>query len=461
MMGTIGAIGAKPVGLFGGMLGEGAVVGLLGGLLGVPSGFLLGTYLVDRFGRSMLAGSGGTIAAHFTPNLIVIGAAAGIVCGILAMIGPAARLVRDGPLASMASVGGVQRARTIPMWPLIVGAGLLAAAVVVLKIFERGSLPLSVGINGLTVALCGVVLVTVWIAPRGAGLLIELLTFARPAVGRLLGADIRRYALLFAMSAALLAESTSLAIGSHAMQLLGTVQIAEQKAERLPDALLISAQSVLDQRDGRLSDSTFELVAGAADGRSVSSRWRSTISSGALSRLVVGVTPGDWYSQALYEPTDVPDGFWQGLRDGRDRPERDCRQPARRHARATPSTLPTVEGPKQYRVAGIVRPQMVNDAAVGDIVLVSEGLARSDWAAVRDQVAVAYPSAADATAHRDDFLDLGAGLWVYDNEAVALGGHQRDHSVLGAVHDRGVRGDAGRRPEPAERVRVGTRATQA
>ena len=238
MMGTIGAIGAKPVGLFGGMLGEGAVVGLLGGLLGVPSGFLLGTYLVDRFGQSMLAGSGGTIAAHFTPNLIVIGAAAGIVCGILAMIGPAVRLVRDGPLASMASVGGVQRARKIPMWPLVVGAVLLAGAVVVLKIFERGSLPLNVGINGMTVGLCGVVLVTVWIAPRGAGLLIELLTIARPAVGRLLGADIRRYTLLFALSAALLAESTSLAIGSHSMQLLGTEQIAEQKADRLPDRLV-------------------------------------------------------------------------------------------------------------------------------------------------------------------------------------------------------------------------------
>src|SRR5262249_52469172 len=149
VMGTIGAIGAKPVGLFGGMLCEGAVVGVLGGLLGVPSGFLLGTYLVDRFGQSMLAGSGGTIAAHFTPNLIVIGAAAGIVCGILAMIGPAARLVRDGPLASMASAGGVQRARKIPMWPLVVGAALLVGAVVVLQIFERGSLPLNAGINGM------------------------------------------------------------------------------------------------------------------------------------------------------------------------------------------------------------------------------------------------------------------------------------------------------------------------
>ena len=262
VMGTIGAIGAKPVGLFGGMLGEGAVVGVLGGLLGVPSGFLLGTYLVDRFGQSMLAGSGGTIAAHFTPSLIVIGASAGLVCGILAMIGPAVRLVRDGPLASMASFGGVQRARTIPMWPLVAGAGMLAGAVVVLRIFGRGSLPLDMGSNGMTVGLFGVALVTVWIAPRGAGLLIKLLTIVRPDVGRLLRADVRRYTLLFAMSAAVLVLGTSLAIGSQSMQLLGTGQVAAQKADRLPAALLIAGQSVLDQRDGQLADSTFELVNG-------------------------------------------------------------------------------------------------------------------------------------------------------------------------------------------------------
>ena len=254
VLGTIGAIGAKPLGLFGGMLGEGAVVGVLGGLLGLPSGFLLGTYLVGDFGRSMLAGSGGTIAAHFTPNLIGIGAVAGIICGLLAMIGPAARLVRDGPLASMATAGGVQRPRTISIWPLIGGAALLVGSVVVSKIFERGSLPLSVGMNTMTLALCGLVLVTVWVAPRVAGLLIELLTAARPSVGRLLGADFRRYTLLFAFSAALLAEGTSFAIGSYSMQLLGTDQIAQEKADRLPAALLIAAQSVLDQRDSGMSD---------------------------------------------------------------------------------------------------------------------------------------------------------------------------------------------------------------
>jgi putative ABC transport system permease protein len=272
-----------------------------------------------------------------------------------------------------------------------------------------------------------VVLVTAWIAPRGAALAIRFLTIARPAVGRPLGADFRRYTLLFALSAALLTQGTSGAISSHSMQLLGAEQIAAQKADRLPTALLITPQSVLDQRDGWLSDSTFEMVTGAADGRSVSSRWRSTISSGTLSRLVAGVTPGDWYSQALYEPTNSADTFWQGLQEG-DVGLSEIAASRLGVAAGNTVELPTVSGPKRYRVAGIFHPRMINDAAVGDIVLVSDRLARSDWAAVRDQVAVDYPSAADASDHRTDFLNLGAGLYVYDNDqwrAVATSGITR------------------------------------
>lgn len=414
VMGTVGAIGAGPVGLFGGMLGEGAVVGVLGGLLGVPSGFLLGTYLVDRLGQSMLAGSGASITAHFTPGLVVTGAIAGAVCGTLAMTGPAARLMRTGPLASMASVGGMQRERRIPLWPLLAGIGLLVGAVAVSTVFAQGPWPVRVGVDAMTVGLCGVVLTTVWIAPRAAAPLITLITTARPALGRLLGADFRRYALLFAMSAALLAEATSLAIGSQSMQVLGTEQIAAQKASRLPAALLISPQSVLDQRDGRLAEDTYRAIAETAGGRSVSSRWRSTISSGADARLVVGATPGDWYSTALYGP-DAPERFWTGLARGAV----GLSTIAASRLGVGPGdtvTLPTVAGRKTFDVAGIFRPLMVNDAAVGDIVLVSAPLARTDWAALRDQVAVAYSSPADATAHRADFTGLGAGLRVYDNE---------------------------------------------
>ncbi|AGB25704.1 hypothetical protein Mycsm_05516 [Mycobacterium sp. JS623] len=78
--------------------------------------------------------------------------------------------------------------------------------------------------------------------------------------------------------------------------------------------------------------------------------------------------------------------------------------------------LTTVDGPKRYRVAGTFRPRMINDTAVGDIVLVSEALARKDWPAVRDQGAVAYPSSDEATAQSADFLNIGAGLSVYDDK---------------------------------------------
>ena len=434
-------------------------MGVLGGLLGVPRGFLLGTYLVDRFGRSMLAGSGGTIAAPFTPNLIVIGAAAGIVCGILAMIGPAARLA-----ATAVGVDGERRRSAARQDDPDVAAGRRDGAAVGrrrrVEDFRAWVAAAGHGDYALTVWLFGVALVTVWIAPRGAGLLIELLTVARPAVGRLLRADFRRYTLLFALSAAILAAETSLAISSQSMQLLGTRQVAAQKADRLPAALLIAGQSVLDQRDGQLADSTFKLVTGAAEGRNVSSRWRSTISSGRLSRLVIGVTPGDWYSQALYEPTGVHDRLWQGLREGEIGLSEVAASRLGVGAGDTVE-LPTVDGPKRYRVAGIFRPRMVNDTTLGDIVLVSERLARSDWAAVRDQVAVGYPTAADATAHRQDFLDLGAGLSVYDNEQWRSAAANRNHPLPGAVHDRRVRGDGGGRRERAERVRAGTCATQA
>ena len=103
--------------------------------------------------------------------------------------------------------------------------------------------------------------------------------------------------------------------------------------------------------------------------------------------------------------------------------------------------LPTVEGPKRYRVAGIFHPRMINDTAVGDIVLVSDRLARSDWAAVRDQVAVDYssPPMRPPTVKIFSTSELDCRCTTTDSGAQRP---QLDHPLLGAVHDRRVRGDA-------------------
>ena len=108
--------------------------------------------------------------------------------------------------------------------------------------------------------------------------------------------------------------------------------------------------------------------------------------------------------------------MWQGLREG-EIGLSEVAASRLRSRRGDTVELPTVDGPKQLpggRDLSIHRWSMTPRWATS--FWSSEGLARTDWAAVRDQVAVDYPSAAEATAHRDDFLNLGAGLSVYDNE---------------------------------------------
>lgn len=167
-----------------------------------------------------------------------------------------------------------------------------AAAVVVLEIFERGSLPLNVGINGMTAGLFGLVLVTMCVAPRGALWLIDAFTAARPGVGRLLRADVQRYGLLFGICAAVLVNGTSLA------------------------------------------------------------------------------------SRALYQPTGADDSFWQRLRDG-EIALSDVSAGRLGVTAGEKVELPTVTGPKHYRVAGTFRPRMIDDAAVA-----TNGISRS-WSRSR------------------------------------------------------------------------------
>ncbi|MEV6275145.1 ABC transporter permease [Nocardia sp. NPDC051832] len=415
VMGTIGAIGAAPRTMLLGFLGEGAVLGAVGGILAVPLGFLLGGVLVDRFGRSMLDGSGAVISAHWDPMLIGYGLGAGILCGMLAIAGPAWRLVREGPLASMASFGVVRRTRSVSRWTVLLGIAMLAGALLLMREFNKGKVSLDTGSTALFLGLAGLAAVTVWLTPPVAARLLGLLARRRAGVGRLASADLRRYSVLFATTVAVLTVGAGLAIGSASVQLLAADQVAAQKASRLPDALVIAPQAILDQRQGQLADQTYDLIAQAAAGREIASRRQAFLPSKTEPRMVLGISPGGWYANALAAPTTNPEALWRGLSAG----EVALSTIAAGRLNATAGStveLPTPQGHKRYRVAGTFVPQVVNDSTLGDIVLVSEALAVQDWHAIRDQVVVRYASPEEATAHRAEFLALEAGLSVYDNQ---------------------------------------------
>lgn len=421
VMGTVGAIGASPRRLLVGFLGEGVLLGVVGGTLAVPAGFQLGTFLVHRFGLAMLDGSGASVRATFDPSLILVGVAAGAACGMLAMVGPAWRMLREGPLALMSSFGSESRSRGVPWWVPLTGLAVLAASTWLVVRFGRGEASMDTGSTALTTALVGYLGVVVWLLPIVAAGASRLLAAAWPAVGRLLTADLRRYAVSIATTAGVLAVGATLALGSQTMQHLAAEQVAGQHAARLPTSLVVSAQGLLDQREAQISDEVAQAVRTASGTTRVDERWRVTLPSDTEPRLVVGLEPGSVMRRAQYPAigSDTDPGLDLALDAGLARGEVALSEIAAGRLDGDVGgtvTLPTVHGPREFRVAGLVRPEIVDDTTLGDVVLASDATAREHWAATRDRLVLTYSSADEATAHVPELRALGSGLHVLDSE---------------------------------------------
>ena len=180
------------------------------------------------------------------------------------------------------------------------------------------------------------------------------------------------------------------------MQFLGTDQVAAEKNDRLPASVLIAAQSVLDQRDGSIADPTFAQINGRR-------RWVAGVipvafddPPGMRFRVVTGF-PGDVGGRSRADRRRRP--ILAGAARRGHRPESDRREPTGRPT-GDSAQLPTVTGlPENFRVAGVFRPTMIDDAAVGT----------SSWrptragahrlgVAVRDQVSVAYSPLPEAAS---------------------------------------------------------------
>jgi len=190
--------------------------------------------------------------------------------------------------------------------------------------------------------------VTAWVAPRGAGLLIELLTIR--ASRRRASAGCRRAALCRTVShsrPALLAQGASSASAHTACNCSAH---ADRGREGRPAARLLVDRRPVGARsaDSQIADATFERVTGAADGRSVTSRWRSTIGSGTLSRWSSASHREIGTARRCISRPNSRDEFWPGLRDGEIGLSEIA---ASRLGVAEGGTieLPTVGGPRQYR----------------------------------------------------------------------------------------------------------------
>ena len=87
----------------------------------------------------------------------------------------------------------------------------------------------------------------------------------------------------------------------------------------------------------------------------------------------------------MYQPTSHPDVLWNGLQEGEVGLSEVAADRLGVEVGGTVE-LSTVHGPRNYQVAGVFRPHVINDTALGDIVLGVGAAGAIRLAAVRDQI---------------------------------------------------------------------------
>jgi putative ABC transport system permease protein len=212
------ALGAERRQVVASVLGEAAIVGLLGGVIGIGVGLGLATLLKEFFGTFGLKISGGL---PVLPHTIAWSLGVGIVVTVLAALLPAVRASRIAPVAAMrdditTTPRGLRRRGIIGTAALVLGIGAVAGALV--------SPDVAWGLFALGAAL--VVLGVLVAAPLAALPVVRVVTAPFVALSGTVGRIARENVLRMPRRTA--ATASALLIG---LALVATVSVAAQSTK--------------------------------------------------------------------------------------------------------------------------------------------------------------------------------------------------------------------------------------
>lgn len=381
-IGTLGALGASNSRLLVGFLGEGAVLGLIGGLVALPGGYLFGGFLLEGFGTTLLRGTGAEVSPGFEISLVLVGIAAGVLAGLLAAFPAAVGVLRAGPLASMGDVAGRTRQRPPLRWPAPVGLALIAVGVLTAPAFGKGRVPLAVGYVGVGLAVTGFVLVLTWVAPRATNALAYGAGYVRPAESCLSIADLARLPNRTAFTVAVLSMGATVAVAVFSLQSITNDTFTTLRRRMFADTVIVSGQRVGDQREGYVSDALLERVRQVNEGGAVTPRYRAIIPSPTEPRLVMAFPVGSAYARDYVRVVGPERRAWSRIARG----QVGLSTLAAGRLGARPGSrvrLPTVLGPRDFSVATVFEPRFGDDTGIGEWILVSPEVGRRFWGTVR------------------------------------------------------------------------------
>lgn len=407
-------LGSSPRRTIAGLGAEGALLGAIGGLLAVLPGWLIGVWLTSTVGTGILRGTGASLEVVWHWWVPVLGFGAGLLCGLTAAVLPAIRLVREGSLLAIREQGGILPVYSAPRWPIL-GILLVPAAAALAWAFGNGKATLLVGLASIGLGAVGMLMFSFGVTPLSLRLLTRWSRVAG-AAGRLTAADvsrdpIRMAAVVTTLALGVMVLLTTMNVNTIAASTLGT-NVAEEVGDRVymlprataaqvdahvhPDA--VAAIEALPEVDF-VNPIRLAVLDWSANGVNVT----STETSAQRRRHSVRLEAAD------------PEAVWRRV-DGGEVVLTELLAQREGVTAGGEIILPTIDGLRPFRVAGVGVPLFGVDNGIGDNVITSDATALRYWAAPVEALLVGPVPGVDADRLQAAVDETGAslGLTVLD-----------------------------------------------
>jgi putative ABC transport system permease protein len=360
-----------------GLATEGALVGLVGGLVAIPLGWALGWGLVHQYAATMLAGAGVTVRLVSGATILAFGPLTGLVVGALSGWYAGRRMLADPALAGQASAVDRSVSPVPKLWPALVGVAIVAAAAAVMDGLGRGYLPIAAGQAGLLLGAIGLILVGHALVPRIARRLVLAVERLAPVTARLTRAEIDAEPGRLGTTVTVLGLAAGIACGFITASALAVDATGDLVAARLGGGVMVTTQQPFDQRSSAFAAPVLAQIESTA-GQVVSVRSRALLRS-VPARAVLGITPTPAGVATLVATAD-PAGLARALAGGQVALSELAAN--RLGVRAGDRvTLPTLQGKADFQVAAVTAGGLPDDSTVGDWVIASGDLAGQRWGA--------------------------------------------------------------------------------
>ncbi|MDH5534394.1 MAG: ABC transporter permease, partial [Betaproteobacteria bacterium] len=230
-------LGVSRRGLAGLLIGEGAILGVIGAALGVALGYAVADYSVANFGADLGAGYFRSITPtlHIEPSALAIYFALGVTFAIAGATGPAVEAARRPP-ASALRAGDVEDALrpAQAVWP---GAALIGAGGLLTFAPPVAGLPIA-GYVSIVLLLVGFIL----LLPRLAGIALHRLPSPRRPSAALAVAQLQATPRQVAISVAAIVASFSLMVAMLIMVHSFRTSLESWLGQMLPADLYLRVQ---------------------------------------------------------------------------------------------------------------------------------------------------------------------------------------------------------------------------